>query len=87
MKKIIALSIALAFVPFIASAHGHAPVVSCEKPVVPAPQSGGNLLFCSGPMAPGYHVGVVGGGCGGNTTYVPYNGTSCLFGQGCMIKQ
>lgn len=51
------------------------------------PMGGGSLLFCSGPMAPGYTIGKVGGGCGGTTTYVPFNGTSCLFNQGCMIKE
>lgn len=47
--------------------------------------TGGNLLFCSGPEAPGYTVGKVGGGCGAPTTYVPFNGTTCPFNQGCMI--
>ena len=49
--------------------------------------TGGSLLFCSGPMAPGYTNGIVGGGCGGTTMYVPFNGTSCLFNQGCMVKE
>ena len=51
------------------------------------PIGGGAMNWCSGPMAPGYHVGVIGGGCGGNTTYIPFNGASCLFNQGCMIKE
>jgi hypothetical protein len=50
-----------------------------------APTGGGSLLFCSGPEAPGYTVGKVGGGCGATTTFVPFNGASCLFMQGCMI--
>lgn len=49
--------------------------------------TGGSLLFCSGPEAPGYTVGLVGGGCGGTSIYVPFNGTLCLFFQGCMIKE
>jgi hypothetical protein len=53
--------------------------------VASASSGGGSLVFCSGPEAPGYTVGKVGGGCGGTTTFVPYNGTSCLFMQGCMI--
>lgn len=53
--------------------------------------TGGSLLFCSGPMAPGYQIGVVGGGCGGTSTYVFYgaplgDGTNCEFFAGCMIE-
>lgn len=52
---------------------------------------GGGLIFCSGPMAPGYNVSLPGGGCGGTTTYVPFNqplgdGTVCSFFMGCMKK-
>jgi hypothetical protein len=53
--------------------------------VTSASSGGGSLLFCSGPEAPGYTVGKIGGGCGAPTTYVPFNGTSCLFMQGCMV--
>ena len=56
---------------------------------------GGSLLFCSGPLAPGYNVSLVGGGCGQTTSYVPFGhalgtlfgGTDvCLFYSGCMVK-
>lgn len=52
---------------------------------------GGNLIFCSGPLAPGYTVGLVGGGCGATTTYVSFNapladGTQCQFWSGCEEK-
>lgn len=56
---------------------------------------GGGLIFCSGPMAPGYNVGLAGGGCGGSTTYVPYNaplavsgvGDRCQFFMGCVVPR
>lgn len=52
---------------------------------------GGSLMWCSGPMAPGYNVGMVGGGCGATTSYVVYNhampdGTLCAFNSGCMVE-
>lgn len=54
--------------------------------VVSAP-TGGALLYCSGPEAPGYTVGVMGGGCGGSTMFVPFNGDTCTFMQGCMMPK
>lgn len=56
---------------------------------------GGGLIFCSGPMAPGYRVDLPNGGCpqAANSTgsYVFYNrplsdGTLCQFFFGCMDK-
>lgn len=60
--------------------------------------TGGSLLFCSGPEAPGYTVGVMGGGCGGSTMFVPFGhaltasfgttvGDVCQFAQGCMVEK
>lgn len=51
---------------------------------------GGSLLYCSSQMAPGYTVGQPHGGanCPQSTpTWVPFNGVSCAFMQGCMIKE
>lgn len=52
---------------------------------------GGSLLFCSGPLAPGYTIGATGGGCGASTSFVSFNqpigdGLFCSFFQGCMVK-
>lgn len=60
--------------------------------------TGGNLLWCSGPMAPGWNVSIPDGGCGGNQRWVAYNqplnmvgifggvDTSlCEYRQGCMV--
>lgn len=54
---------------------------------------GGSLNFCSGPLAPGYIVGAIGGGCGQTSNFVqtnqPYvfNGINliCTFSSGCMV--
>lgn len=37
--------------------------------------SGSVMPFCSGPMAPGWQVGIDGGGCGGHGHFIP-SGTS-----------
>lgn len=52
--------------------------------------SGGDMLFCSGSMAPGWHVDEVGGGCGSTKTFYQAghalpDGTVCEFNQGCML--
>ena len=52
-----------------------------------APVGGGGIIPCSSPLAVGWNVSLLGGGCGVTETFVPYNGTSCLFNQGCMIKE
>lgn len=41
---------------------------------------GGGLIYGSGPMAPGWDPAK-------HTNYVPYNGTTCPFQQGCMLSQ
>jgi hypothetical protein len=46
----------------------------------------GSFLFCSGPLAPGFNVSLPHGGCGG-PNWVPFNGTSCLFNQGCILPK
>jgi hypothetical protein len=48
---------------------------------------GGSMVPCSNPLAPGWNVNFPDGGCGGSATFVPFNGTSCLFNQGCMIPK
>lgn len=53
--------------------------------IVNVARGGGSMVVCSGPMAPGYQVGIPGGGCGGTSMWVPYNGTSCLFNNGCVL--
>lgn len=52
---------------------------------------GGGLMFCSGPLAPGWTNGVAGGGCGQSFTFgqqVLFGGISapCAFFWGCVIK-
>lgn len=82
MKKFIIVSL-LAFAPLVASAHGWSAPVSCVVPVVveaPVVTGGGGLLFGSGPMAVGWSASE-------HTNYVPYNGTTCPFNQGCMLPQ
>lgn len=62
--------------------------------VASANNGGGGLIFCSGPMAPGYNVSLPGGGCGG-PTWVPFGiavtfggiTTSCPFQQGCTLPK
>lgn len=57
--------------------------------VTSEPVGGNSMIFCSGPMAPGYTVGQVGGGCGGTKSFYQLNqklpdGTLCEFWSGCM---
>lgn len=53
---------------------------------------GGTMPFCSGPLAPGWHMGVDGGGCGGwGTLILPGQAlgsyTCPIFVlMGCLIK-
>lgn len=52
---------------------------------------GGSMPWCSGAMAPGWHVDQIGGGCGSVNTFVAYNhpladGTLCAFNSGCMVE-
>jgi hypothetical protein len=56
--------------------------------------TGGSQPYCSSPSAPGWRVGLIGGGCPGNTSiYIPHgqtlNGFTCpdAFVAGCVIKQ
>jgi len=58
------------------------------------PVGGGSQPFCSSPSAPGWIVGLIGGGCPGNTSiYIPsgqtLNGFACpaAFVAGCMLPQ
>lgn len=41
---------------------------------------GGGLIFGSSPLAPGWIASQ-------HSNYVPYNGTSCPFSQGCMLPK
>lgn len=53
-------------------------------------QSSDSLMpFCSGPMAPGWHVGVAGGGCGGTQVFVPAGTGACpfWFTGGCILPR
>jgi hypothetical protein len=47
---------------------------------------GGQLPYCSGPMAPGWNVSLPGGGCGGTAKWVPAGSDGCpfWFPEGCM---
>lgn len=52
--------------------------------------SQGSLMpFCSGPMAPGWQMGVVGGGCGGRQVWVAAGTSDCPFWfvGGCVKEQ
>lgn len=53
--------------------------------------TGGTQPFCSSPMAPGWNVAMIGGGCGSTQLYVPfgaafYDGSICSFNGGCIVK-
>ena len=64
--------------------------VSSDLIPVAAPVAGAGLPFCSGPMAPGWNVGLPGGGCGGSTLmFEPYSSGLCPFidQQGCMVNK
>jgi hypothetical protein len=74
---------AIGSVDIIGDAFDH----TVDVTATPNAPTGGSMPWCSSQLAPGWHVDQVGGGCGSKSTYVPYNGTSCLFNQGCMIKQ
>ena len=53
-------------------------------------QGGGSVMpFCSGPMAPGWQIGVAGGGCGGTEVWVPAGSAGCPFWfvGGCVVKE
>ena len=63
-------------------------------PTAPAAPMGTGQIVCSSPTAPGYQVGVPGGGCGGTEmfyrkgeTYTLPNGTRemCEYNMGCVI--
>jgi len=59
-----------------------------SQALVVAPTSGGDELpYCSGPMAPGWHVDEAGGGCGSSETYEPASSGLCpwIDTQGCMV--
>jgi hypothetical protein len=47
---------------------------------------GGGTPYCSGPDAPGWQVGIPGGGCGGHATFVPAGTADCpfWFPAGCI---
>lgn len=77
----IAAGLIMVSVPLLASAHTHP--VSCT---VDAVATGGGLVYGSGPEAPGWNVNLSDGGQGG-AKYIPYNGTTCMFNQGCMLPQ
>lgn len=55
---------------------------------------GGDMPFCSGPMAPGWNVSLPDGGCGGSSIFFQYGalvnaqtGEICQFWSGCMVKK
>jgi len=63
-------------------------------PSAPAASMETGQIFCSSPTAPGYQVGIPGGGCGGTEmfyrkgeTYTLPNGTRemCEYNMGCVI--
>lgn len=51
--------------------------------------SGGAMPYCSGPNAPGWQVGVDGGGCGGTGTVIAAGTDGCPFWYvgGCLLKR
>jgi hypothetical protein len=60
---------------------------------VSAAPTGGAEPYCSSPTAPGWQVGLIGGGCGGTQIFVPrgetLNGFYCsdMFTAGCILPQ
>lgn len=58
---------------------------------VSAQSQGGTEPWCSSPTAPGWQVGLVGGGCGGTSIFVPrgqtMGGFTCpdAFVAGCIL--
>lgn len=53
-------------------------------------QGGGSVMpFCSGPMAPGWQIGVAGGGCGGTEVFLPAGSPGCpwFFMSGCILPR
>lgn len=83
MNKILGIAAVLIMVsvPVLASAHTHP--VSCTIPAAP---TGGGLVYGSSPMAPGWNVNLPDGGQGGSI-FMPFNGTTCPFNQGCMLPK
>lgn len=63
---------------------------TASRGVVVTSNGGGGLIYCSGPMAPGYVAGTPGGGCG-SPDYVPFNGPTpwgpCAFSMGCTLPK
>ena len=51
-------------------------------------QGGGTMPFCSNPLAPGWQVGVIGGGCGGTEVLIAAGTADCpfWFPSGCVRK-
>ncbi len=49
---------------------------------------GGEMPFCSGPMAPGWQSGVDGGGCGGTGTVIAAGTADCPYfmASGCLKR-
>lgn len=50
---------------------------------------GSGMIFCSGPMAPGWNTSLPDGGCNSQTQFVSFggplkDGTKCEFFMGCM---
>lgn len=86
MNKLLGIAavIIMVGVPAVSSAHGRSAPVSCT---VDAVATGGGLVYGSGPMAPGWNVNLPDGGQGGSIKYIPYNGTTCIFNQGCMVAK
>ena len=47
------------------------------------------LPFCSGPLAPGWNVSMVGGGCGGTEVFLPAGSPGCpwFIVSGCILPR
>lgn len=48
--------------------------------------SGSGMIWGSSPLAPGWNVNLPDGGFGGTSHFVKYDGTTCLFNQGCEVQ-
>jgi hypothetical protein len=56
----------------------------------------GTMPYCSGPMAPGWHVDLPGGGCGGTAVFIPRGRSAMVrgilkecpdwFPSGCIVN-
>lgn len=86
MNKAIGIAVAFMLIaPLFASAHSFSGTWTKDVSCVVTPVGGNGMVYGSSPLAPGWNVNLADGGQGGTSSYVKYNGTTCVFNQGCMI--